>query len=220
MNIDMISKTVYVISGLITESLQTQKFCVFDLEATGPNEKEDQIIQIGALLINWRTGEIEKIFETMVKPSKPIPEAIERLIGITNEDIKDAPELPGIYSEFVDFCKGTVLVTQAGYEYDWPMLMNECRRSNLQMISNQIIDTKVLFTYLFPEITEIISTNFLINYLNIDDSDLKRHNALGDCYLIARIFNKLMKEIINRDINEINIQNPLTIKRVQLPKLL
>lgn len=220
MNIDMISKMEYIISGLITESLPTQKFCVFDLEATGPNEEEDQIVQIGALLINWRTGEIEKTFETLVKPSKPIPNEIERLIGITNEDIKDALKLPEIFSEFADFCKGAMLVTQAGYEYDWPMLLNECRRNNLQMVSNQIIDTKVLFTYLFPEITEIISTNFLIHYLNIDDSDIKRHNALGDSYLIARIFNELMKEIINRDINEINIQNPLTIKRAKLPKLL
>lgn len=44
MKIDMVSETEYIVSGLIIERIQTQKFCVFDLEATGPNEEEDQII--------------------------------------------------------------------------------------------------------------------------------------------------------------------------------
>lgn len=220
LKIDMVSETEYIVSELIIESIPTQRFCIFDLEATGPNEEEDQIIQIGALIMNSRSGEIEKTYETLIKPSKPIPEVIERLTGITNEDVIEAPELTEVFSEFIDFCKGAVLVTQAGYEYDWPLLMNECKRNNLRMIPNKIIDTKALFTFLFPEVVEIISTNFLIKYFSIDDSDIRRHNALGDSFLIARIFNELMIELNNREIVDINIQNPLTIKRVQLQKLL
>lgn len=54
LKIDMVSETEYIVSELIIENIPTQRFCIFDLEATGPNEEEDQIIQIGALILNSR----------------------------------------------------------------------------------------------------------------------------------------------------------------------
>ncbi|MBD3919856.1 3'-5' exonuclease [Paenibacillus sp. PR3] len=220
MKIDMVSETEYIISEFMLENIRAQTYCVFDLEATGPNEEEDDVIQIGAVLLNGRSGEIEKTYETLVKPSKLIPKAIEGLTGISNEDVNEAPEFTEAFTEFSNFSEGAVLVTQAGYEFDWPLLMNECSRNHLRIISNKIMDTKVLFAYLFPEISEIISTNFLIKTLNIDDYDIKRHHALGDSVLIARIFMELMRVMSNREIDEITIQHPITIKRVQLQKLL
>ncbi|GAB2674209.1 PolC-type DNA polymerase III [Paenibacillus thermoaerophilus] len=220
MKIEPISDAEYAVSGVRIKNIRDQTFCVFDLEATGPNEAEDSIIQIGGILLNGRSKTIEKTFETLVKPSKSIPEVIERLTGIYNKEVEGATGLSEIYPEFVEFSKGSILVTQAGYEFDWPLLHNECKRNGLTMLPNTIMDTKALFTYLFPEVNEIISTNFLIKFFNIDDSDIIRHTALGDSVLIGRIFIELLKELEKRKIEEIHMDKPLIIKRVKLQKLL
>lgn len=56
------------------------------------------------------------------------------------------------------------------------------------MLNNKTLDTKALFSYLHPEINEIIWTDFLINYYKINDTDISRHNALDDSIVISRIF--------------------------------
>lgn len=82
MKIEPISDAEYAVSGVRIKNIRDQTFCVFDLEATGPDEAEDSIIQIGGILLNGRSKTIEKTFGTLVKPSKSIPEVIERLTGI------------------------------------------------------------------------------------------------------------------------------------------
>lgn len=46
MKIDLISDEAYAVSGIRVEHIAGRKFCVFDVEATGPDEKEDCITQI------------------------------------------------------------------------------------------------------------------------------------------------------------------------------
>lgn len=109
-------------------------------------------------------------------------------------------------------------MTQAGYEYDIPLMIKECERNNLFMFEAKFIDTKALFTYLHPEVTEIISTNFLIEYYKIDDHDIKRHNALGDSILIGRIFKCLLDECVRRRIDNIRFED-IVVKKVKLQSL-
>ncbi|WP_158442466.1 PolC-type DNA polymerase III [Paenibacillus sp. JCM 10914] len=220
MKIEIVSDTEYTISELLIDQMHSRRYCIFDVEATGPDEMEDQITQIGAILLDASSGKVEKTLETLVKPSKRIPAAIERLTGIYNQDVEQAPSFSEIFQDFVDFTEGTVLVTQAGYEFDWPLLQNECRRHEIMMLSNSILDTKVLFTYLYPEIKDVISTNLLIRHLEIDDSDIQRHTALGDSILIGRIFAKLLIELELRELVKIEIEQPLLVKRVQFEKIM
>jgi len=123
-----------------------------------------------------------------------------------------------LLGEFLAFTQGCVLVTQAGYEYDLPLLLTECKRINKLIEPPLIIDTKALFTYLHPEYSNIISTNFLIHYYNIDDTDIQRHDALGDSILIARIFNKVIAECVAKDIVHIQFDH-LKVKKVKLTPL-
>lgn len=216
MKIINISETEYSIEGVCISDLLSKRYCIFDLEATGPNQEEEHITQMGAVIIENNQINIKKAFNSLVKSPKPIPQLIEKLTGIQNVEMQRAPVFQSVYQSFVEFVKDCVLVTQAGYEFDYPLLNNECQRNNLLMIDNVALDTKVLFTYLHPEVQERISTNFLINFYNIDDSDINRHDAFGDSLLIARIFIKLLDELKVRSINEVIIDKPITIKKVQL----
>ncbi len=214
MRIKNLSDSEYVITDFILQEIDKRRFCVFDCEATGPDEMNDQIIQIGAVILGENGSVIEQ-YMTLVRPAKPIPEFIESLTGISNSDVEKAHAFSSIIDEFYAFIKGCVLVTQAGYEYDLPLLREECKRNNKTLDLPIALDTKALFTYLHPEITDIVSTNFLIRYYKIDDTDFQRHDALGDSILISKIFNKMIGECMNKGIHEIIFDN-LKVKRVKL----
>lgn len=219
MRIEHISDAEYEISGLVVERLHERRFCVFDLEATGPDQNRDHITQIGAVNVSG-SGKIDtQPFVALVRPPVPIPEPIERLTGIRNEDVADAPLFPEAYRSFRAYAADRVLVTQAGCEYDSPLLARECGRHGLDPPGNALLDTKVLFTYAFPEIDEIPSTDFLIRFFGIEAGDLPRHDALGDALLIGRILSRLLAAYRERGIVGIRITEPLRVKKMRLRPL-
>ncbi|MGG4345800.1 3'-5' exonuclease [Paenibacillus lautus] len=134
MELRFLSDLEYGVSGLAVSDILKQRYCVFDFEATGINHDTEHIIQIGAVIIeNGRILETST-FTSYVRPVKPIPEAIERLTGIYNAYVERAPRFNEVYSGFIEFIKDSVLVTHAGYEFDMPLLRNECKRFNLPMM--------------------------------------------------------------------------------------
>jgi DNA polymerase-3 subunit epsilon/DNA polymerase-3 subunit alpha (Gram-positive type) len=111
------------------------------------------------------------------------------------------------------------MVTQAGYEYDLPMIRRHCRMSSLSFFENRIIDTKALFANLHPELFEVFSTDYLVRYYQIETNDIKRHDALGDCALISRILDHILMEYKERNIRSFHIKEGLTVKRFSIPAM-
>lgn len=219
MRIEQVSDAEYEISGLIVERLHERRFCVFDLEATGPDATRGHITQIGAVRMGGNGGPEPRTFATLVRPPIPIPEPIERLTGIRNEDAAHAPLFPEAYRSFRVYAADRVLVTQAGYEFDGPLLRRECGLHGLDPPEQLLLDTKVLFAYAFPEIDEIPSTNFLIRFFGIEAGDLPRHDALGDALLIGRILSRLLDAYREKGIADIRITEPLRVKKMRLEPL-
>jgi DNA polymerase III epsilon subunit-like protein len=133
--------------------------------------------------------------------------------------VANAPPFPEAYRSFRGYAANRVLVTQCGYEFDGPLLASECGRHGLDPPDCPMLDAKALFTYAFPEIDEIPSTDFMIRFFGIDDRDLPRHDALGDALLIARIFGRLLAACRERGITEIRITEPLRVKKARLRPL-
>lgn len=132
MKVINLSDSEYVIKDFTLEEIGKRKFCVFDFEATGPDQLNDFITQIGAVILG-QNGSVVEQYKTLVRPPKPIPELIEKLTGIFNKDVEEARSFSVVIDEFLTFLKGCVLVTQAGYEYDLPLLLEECRRNNIPL---------------------------------------------------------------------------------------
>lgn len=68
--------------------LRTTAFCVVDLETTGAGS-DAQITEIGAVKVCG--GEVLGEFQTLVRPSVPIPAMIQVLTGITDAMVAAAP---------------------------------------------------------------------------------------------------------------------------------
>ena len=96
-------------------SLADVTFVVVDLETTGGSPAGSQITEIGAVKV--RGGQVLGEFQTLVRPSTPIPAFISVLTGITNAMVADAPQVATVLPEFLQFASGTVLVAHnAGFD--------------------------------------------------------------------------------------------------------
>src|SRR5699024_12097245 len=74
--------------------LQETTFVVVDLETTGARAADDAITEIGAVRV--RGGEVLGEFGTLVHPGRPIPRAISRLTGITDQMVAQAPPISAV----------------------------------------------------------------------------------------------------------------------------
>lgn len=80
---------------------------IFDFETTGLDAEKDHIIQINAIKI--KNGKIKDTFGTYVDNKIHIPEAIVALIGITDDDVKGAPDITAALKAF------SLFVSKKGY---------------------------------------------------------------------------------------------------------
>ena len=83
-------------------------YVVFDIETTGFHPSKNKIIEIGAVKVV--NGEITDRFSEFINPRVPIPFTIERLTGINDAMVCDAPGVEEILPKFLSFCEGCVLV--------------------------------------------------------------------------------------------------------------
>ncbi|MDN4603313.1 3'-5' exonuclease [Paenibacillus sp. F6_3S_P_1C] len=208
----------YIVEELKVPQLHDRTYCIFDLEGTGINPAEESVTQFGAMY--YKKGEsLDSSFTSLVRASKPIPEAVAELTGISNEDMIQAPLFAEAYQAFLEFIGDKVLVTQAGYEYDRPMLKRHCDMNGLLMFSNPVLDTKAMFTYIHPEISEVISTDFLIRYYDLNTDGIHRHNALVDCGVIARIFGHVLNEYQDLALDHFTADEEHIMKRFVIPEM-
>ena len=80
-----------------------EDFILFDTETTGLSPASCVIIEISALKIRSRDFEILDRLTIYIRPQSPIPRAIERLTGITNDALCDAPSEEEAYPIIADF---------------------------------------------------------------------------------------------------------------------
>lgn len=83
-------------------------FVALDLETTGGSRVDDNITEVGA--IKSRGGETLGTFDTLVRPSEPIPASISLLTGITDQMVASAPPIEEVLPNLYGFLEGSVVV--------------------------------------------------------------------------------------------------------------
>ena len=106
----------------LAETAQTADFgaldvdvVVIDTETTGVSYKSDELTQIAAARMSH--GRIAEWFVTFVNPGKPIPEEIQHLTNIHDEDVADAPTPVEAVRQLAEFVGDSDLVAHnAGFD--------------------------------------------------------------------------------------------------------
>ena len=70
---------------------------VIDVETTGFDAEDDRIIEIG--IVHFLGGKVVDSYGQLVNPGRPIPDAVVKLTGITDEDVADAPPFSEVAEE-------------------------------------------------------------------------------------------------------------------------
>ncbi len=101
-----------------------QTFVAFDIETTGFSPVKNQIIEIGAVKISG--GKVIDHFSSFINPRVPIPFQIEKLTGINDGMVMDAPEISEVLPAFLDFCADCVLVAHNA-DFDMSFITQKAR---------------------------------------------------------------------------------------------
>ena len=176
-------------------------YVVFDIETTGFSAIYDKIIEIGAVKVE--KGVITDKFSRFVNPERPIPYRIEELTKINDSMVIDADTIEKVLPEFLEFAKGCVLVAHNA-EFDMSFIMHNATRLGYEY-DFTYADTVTLARALIPTIGKYKLDN-VAKALNIPLEN--HHRAVDDAGCTARIFEKFIEMLKERDIfnlDELNV---------------
>ncbi|MPQ42410.1 PolC-type DNA polymerase III [Clostridium tarantellae] len=177
------------------------EFVVFDIETTGFSNKNDKIIEIGAVKV--KEGKIIDTFSTFVNPKRHIPYNITELTGITEEMVKDSPSIAEILPDFINFI-GDAVVVAHNANFDVGFIKRNLQVTGLQL-NNPIMDTVPLVRFLYPDLKRA-KLNVVAKHLGISLEN--HHRAVDDAKATAEIllvsFKKMEDELDIHDIKKLN----------------
>lgn len=184
------------------------KFVVLDTETTGFDVKNDRILSIGVLVLQERSIQPKQAFELFVE-QKHYNTETAKIHGILKKGKNVRVSELEALKRTLKTLENSVLV---GHHtaYDVAMLNNALKRNGLPKLKNKTLDTSKLYFKTLSrtkqkESGRHSSLDELAKIYTISKKD--RHTALGDAYITAisflRILEKLkpatLKELLKRD---------------------
>lgn len=99
-----------------------------DLETTGGDPVRDRIIEIGLCMVDG--GEEKEEWSSLVDPGRPIPTSVERITGIGDPLVSDAPSFAELSEALQERLRGRILVAHNA-RFDYAFLRQEFRRAGI-----------------------------------------------------------------------------------------
>lgn len=118
---------------------------VFDLETTGLDMVKDRIIQLSYIKV--APDGTEERGNYLINPQQPISKEVEKLTGITNADVAQAPTFGDVVQELYQTFSGCDFLGYNSNHFDVPMLAEEFLRHGIDFDFSQsnLIDAQVIF---------------------------------------------------------------------------
>lgn len=171
------------------------EFVVFDIESTGLNPHQCELIEIGA--VRLRNLEVVDTFQELIKPKEPISAFITELTGISNEMVAGARSAEQVLPEFYQFI-GNVPLVAHNVAFDYPFLKRHLERLGF-VLENPRIDTLSLSQLLLKDIKRF-KLNQVAKHLKINQEH--HHRAMDDAFVCAKIFVNLLLRLESRGVTE------------------
>ena len=180
-------------------------YAIIDIETTGGKFDTESITEIA--IIKYNGEKVLDKFSTLINPEKKIDSFVEKLTGINNKMLKNAPKFYNVAKRIINITDGCVLVAHNAL-FDYRILKTEFRRLGYNY-KKKTLCTVNLSKKLIPN-KDSYSLEKLTKALGIP---LKRnHRAFDDTIATFNLFklledHDLEKQIIKNEIKNSNINS-------------
>ena len=178
----------------------TSEIVVFDIETTGLQTYNCDIIEIGAVKV--KDGEIIDSFDTFVKPRELLTDEIIQLTSITNDDVVDAPSQFEAVKKFTDFV-GDLPLAAHNANFDMGFILKMCKEYDISF-NNSYVDTLALSKFVVPNLKNY-KLDTLTEHFKL--GDFHHHRGIDDATITSKLYNSLIKVISNEGIFTFNQLN-------------
>lgn len=180
--------------SLLINAFEKENIIVFDVESTGVDVTEDEIIQIAAIKLN-KNGEVVDKFEKFLKNKKPVKDSYY-VHGFSDEMLQRIGEdKEKVLKEFVEYSKDSIIVGH-NVQYDINILCSELERNNLGKPKfKTFYDTLDIYRRFYPG-----NINYKLENLSkvYDTKHKPSHDAMDDIIatgeLLVRAINEKIRE--------------------------
>lgn len=176
--------------------IESARFVVLDTETTGFDYNNDRILCIGALVLQNGTINVQDSFEHYID-QEHFDKSSVQIHGIIRRDILNHKSEIEVLQLFLDYVGDSVIIAHHT-RFDITMINNALARNRLDKLTNKTLDTAVLYK------KTLIKSNLLErkDHYTLDDladkfdiSKKDRHTAMGDAYITAIAFLKILKKL-------------------------
>lgn len=152
-----------------------EDYVIIDIETTGLSLKNNEIIEIGAVKVC--NNQITSIFQSLIRPKKPINDYISNLTGITNEMVVDASSESEVLDSFISFAGGHILIGH-NINFDINFLYDHCVTHLGYGLKNDFIDIMELMR---KKQVLVKNNKLMMLCVKFVIQNSNTHRALSDC---------------------------------------
>ena len=176
--------------------IEACRFVVLDTETTGFDYENDRILCIGAVVLQNGTINLNTAFEHYMDQNH-YDQNSAHIHGILRSDVLNHRTELQVLELFLDYVGDSIIVAHHAI-FDITMINKALERNGFPPLSNKRLDTAYLYketlikSHLF-ERKDHYTLDDLADKFDISKKD--RHTALGDAYITAIAFLKIIKRL-------------------------
>lgn len=177
-------------------TIEETRFVVLDTETTGFDYENDRILCIGALVLQNGTISVQNSFEVYIEQDH-YDKSTAQIHGILKAFVIQRPSELEALQQFLAFLGDSIIIAHHAI-FDVTMINKALERNGLPELTNKRLDTAFLYkktliqSHLF-ERKDHYTLDDLADKFDISKKD--RHTALGDAYITAIAFLKIVKKL-------------------------
>ncbi|MFH6966980.1 PolC-type DNA polymerase III [Flavobacterium sp. FlaQc-28] len=177
-------------------TIEETRFVVLDTETTGFDYENDRILCIGALVLQNNIISVQETLEIYLQQDH-YDKSTAQIHGILRDFVLQRPSELEALQQFLTFLGDSIIVAHHTI-FDITMINKALERNNLPQLTNKTLDTAHLYkktlikSHLF-ERKDHYTLDDLADKFDISKKD--RHTALGDAYITAIAFLKIVKKL-------------------------
>jgi len=185
-------------------TIEETRFVVLDTETTGFDYENDRMLCIGALVLQNGIINVQDSFEVYLEQDH-YDKSTAQIHGILKDLLVKRPTELEALQQFLDFLGDSIIIAHHTI-FDVTIINKALERNGLPHLTNKTLDTAYLYkktliqSHLF-ERKDHYTLDDLADKFDISKKD--RHTALGDAYITAIAFLKIVKKL--REKKEVNL---------------